>query len=309
MATFWFEDANLSYTVHGVGPRVLVLIHGLLMNQGMYTHLAPEIARRGNRVVTLDLLGHGGSDQPRDPTVYSMTRFGRQVIALLDHLELAEAVVGGTSLGANVTLEAAVLAPDRVRAMVVEMPVLENALVAAGALFIPLALSIRLNRRGMDVLAAAARCVPRTHYLVDVLLDWMRRDPRVSLRVLEGLLFGRIAPTPAERRTLDQPALVIGHRNDPLHPFNDAEILTRELPHAQFVSAKSILEWRLAPARLDGILARFLDEVWKPPVASFKSRRTSAGRRPRDAEDGRNARSPRANRTVGRAGPRGRGRA
>jgi pimeloyl-ACP methyl ester carboxylesterase len=307
VATFRFEGLKLSYAVHGSGPRVLVLAHGLLMNQGMYAHLAPEIARRGNRVVTLDLLGHGGSDQPRDPTAYSMIRFGRQIIALLDHLELAEAVIGGTSLGANVTLEAAFLAPDRVRAMVVEMPVLENALIAAGALFIPLALSIRLNRWGMDVLAAATRRVPRTHYLADILLDWIRREPETSLRVLEGLLFGRMAPPPAERRTLDQPALVIGHRNDPLHPFNDAEILTRELPHAQFVSAKSILEWRLAPARLDGILARFLDEVWKQPVASLKSRRTSAARLPRDAAGGRNARSPRASRTVGRAGPRGRG--
>ena len=309
VATFWFEGLKLSYAVHGSGPRVFVLTHGLLMNQGMYTHLAPEIARHGNRVVTLDLLGHGGSDQPRDPTAYSMTRFGRQAIALLDHLDLGEAVIGGTSLGANVTLEAAVLAPDRVRAMVVEMPVLENALIAVGALFIPLALSIRLNRRGMDVLAAAARRVPRTHYLADVLLDWIRRDPRVSLRVLEGLLSGRIAPAPAERRTLDQPALVIGHRNDPLHPFNDAEILTRELPNAHFVSANSILEWRLAPARLDGILARFLDEMWNKPVASLKSRRTSAVRLPRDAEGGRNARSPRASRTAGRARPRARGKA
>ena len=263
MATFRFEGRELSYTVHGSGERVLVLTHGLLMNQGMYTHLAPAMARRGNRVVTLDLLGHGGSEQPRDPTGYSMMRFGRQVIALLDHLELPQAVIGGTSLGANVTLEAALLAPRRIRAMVIEMPVLENGLLAAGALFIPLALSIRLNRWGMDVLAATTRWVPRTHYLLDVILDWVRRDPQVSLAVLEGLLFGRVAPPPDERRTLQQPALVIGHRNDPLHPFSDAEVLTGELPGARFANAKSILEWRLAPWRLDGVLADFLDEVWQ----------------------------------------------
>ena len=261
--TFQFEGRKLAYSVHGSGERVLVLIHGLLMNQGMYSHIAPEMARRGNRVVTLDLLGHGGSDQPCEPTLYSMSRFGRQVIALLDHLELREAVIGGTSLGANVTLEAAVLAPDRVRAMVVEMPVLENASIAAGALFIPLALSIRLNGWGMNLLAAMTRQVPRTHYLADVVLDWVRRDPQVSLTVLEGLLFGRIAPPPDERRALRKPALVIGHRNDPLHPFNDAEVLMGELPCGRFASAKSILEWRLTPSRLDGVLADFLDEVWQ----------------------------------------------
>ena len=262
MPTFDFEGRKLSYAVHGTGERAIVLVHGLLMNQGMYTHIAPEMARRGNRVITLDLLGHGGSDQPRDPKLYSMARFGRQVIALLDHLELPEAVIGGTSLGANVTLEAAVLAPDRVRAMVVEMPVLENAAIAVGALFIPLALAIRLNGWGMSLLAVLTRRIPRTHYLADVVLDWVRRDPQVSLMVLEGLLFGRIAPPPDERRTLRQPALVIGHRNDPLHPFNDAEVLTRDLAAAQFVNATSILEWRVMPSRLDGVLANFLDEVW-----------------------------------------------
>ena len=64
---------------------------------------------------------------------YSMTFFGEQVIALLDHLEVDEAVVLGTSLGANTALEAAALAPERLRGMVIEMPVLDNALLALRA--------------------------------------------------------------------------------------------------------------------------------------------------------------------------------
>jgi len=40
-----------------------------------------------------------------------MQRFAEQVVALLDHLEVEQAVVGGTSLGANVALETAALAP------------------------------------------------------------------------------------------------------------------------------------------------------------------------------------------------------
>jgi pimeloyl-ACP methyl ester carboxylesterase len=46
---------------------------------------------------------------------YSMTVFGRQTIALLDHLGVERAVVGGTSLGANATLEAAVQPPSACR--------------------------------------------------------------------------------------------------------------------------------------------------------------------------------------------------
>ena len=104
----------------------------------MHEPLAHDLAARGNRVVTLDLLGHGKSDRPRDMWRYSMSFFGEQVIALLDELGIDEAVVMGTSLGANTTLEVASLAPERLRGMVIEMPVLDNALLACAVAFTPL---------------------------------------------------------------------------------------------------------------------------------------------------------------------------
>jgi pimeloyl-ACP methyl ester carboxylesterase len=263
--TFTFEGQRLSYREYGSGPRVIVLTHGLLMDDRMYTALGPALAAAGHHVITVDMLGHGASDQPYDMTAYSMTRFGHGVVALLDHLGLAQAVVGGTSLGANVALEVAVLAPHRVRAMVLEMPVLENGIAAAAALFVPLALSLRVSQPTMRVLSALARRIPRTHFLADILIDFVRRDPAASLAVLDGLTFGRIAPPVQERRKLRHPALVIGHPADPIHPFSDADITAKELPGARLVTAKSIYEWRLAPRRLNGELARFLDEVWGAP--------------------------------------------
>src|SRR5687768_14504170 len=107
------EGHRLAYTVHGAGPRTCVLVHGLLFSQKMHRPLARTLAQRGHRVVTFDLLGHGRSDRPRDMTQYSMTLFGEQLIALLDHLEVDEAVLAGASLGANATLEVAALAPER----------------------------------------------------------------------------------------------------------------------------------------------------------------------------------------------------
>src|SRR5512144_1288243 len=112
--TFTHDGARLAYTSFGEGPRVVVLLHGLLLNQRMHRALALDLAERGHRVVTLDLRGHGDSDRPADMTAYQMTYYGREVIALLDHLGVEEAVLAGTSLGANVTLEAAMLAPERV---------------------------------------------------------------------------------------------------------------------------------------------------------------------------------------------------
>jgi pimeloyl-ACP methyl ester carboxylesterase len=215
-------------------------------------------------VITIDLPGHGASDQPHDMTAYSMQRYGRDVIALLDHVGVDQAVVGGTSLGANVALEVAVHAPERVRGLVLEMPVLENALPAAAAAFVPLALALRISQRSMRVVAAIARRIPRTHFLADTLIDFMRRDPGASLAVLDGLIFGRVAPPTEDRRALALPTLVIGHASDPIHPFSDADRIAREIPGARLVSARSILEWRWRPERLDGVLAEFLDEVWRP---------------------------------------------
>src|SRR3954453_18771864 len=111
--TFTVEGHRLAYTTYGEGPRVMVLAPCLLLSQRMHAELARALADRGNRVVTLDLLGHGRSDRPTDMWRYSMTTFGAEVIALLDHLEVDEAVLLGTSLDANVALEAASLAPER----------------------------------------------------------------------------------------------------------------------------------------------------------------------------------------------------
>src|SRR5919108_1959864 len=160
MPTFRHDGHRLAYTIHGDGPRTCVLVHGLLLSQKMHGPLARALAARGNRVITLDLLGHGESDRPCDMALYSMSFFGEQMIALLDHLELDEAVLGGTSLGANATLEAAVHAPERVRGMVVEMPVLDNALLASAVAFTPLMVALTFGEPAMRGLARLARLGP-----------------------------------------------------------------------------------------------------------------------------------------------------
>jgi pimeloyl-ACP methyl ester carboxylesterase len=253
---------RISYETYGDGPRVIVLTHGLLMDGRMYVKLAPKLAEAGHRVITVDMLGHGASEQPYDMTTYSMTQFGSDVIALLDHLDVPQAVIGGTSLGANVALEAACASPSRVRALVLEMPVLEAALPAAAGAFVPLALALRAMQPVMRGLSAITRRIPRSVFAVDIFLDFVRRDPAASQAVLEGLIFGRVAPPPEMRRQLHQPALVIGHPKDPIHPFSDADRLAHELPNAQLLSAHSIAEWRITPKRLTRALIQFLDDVW-----------------------------------------------
>jgi len=259
--SFLYEGHRIELDSYGEGERVLVLVHGLLMSRRMFEPLAHELARRGNRVVCIDLLGHGRSDRPEDLRLYSMPLFARQVAAALDHLGQPEAVVGGTSLGANVGLELAVHHPERVRGLFIEMPVLDNALPAVAGAFTPVLLGLRLARPAFELTSRLTSAIPRSHHLVDLGLDFVRQRPGPSGAVLEGLLLGETAPHREQRLGIEQPALIVGHPRDPVHPFSDSGMLAEELPNARLVEASSILEWRLKPDRLTGELAEFLARV------------------------------------------------
>jgi pimeloyl-ACP methyl ester carboxylesterase len=204
---------------------------------------------------------------------YSMSTFGAEVIALLDHLEVDEAVVLGTSLGANTALEAASLAPERLRGMVIEMPVLDHALLGCAIAFTPLMLALTIGAPWMRMLSAVTRRVPKLPaWQLDILLDTVRQRPEPSAAVLQGLFFGRTAPHRSERRTFETPALVIGHQYDIVHPFSDAGMLVEELPNGRLLRASSILELRLAPERLTGEIAEFVEDCWRPKPAQRPAR-------------------------------------
>src|SRR6478609_6056548 len=134
---------RLEFTEFGAGDAWVVLVPGELTTRRMQQPLARALATAGMHVVTLDLLGHGRSDRPVDPQAYSVTAFAEQVVALLDHLGVAQAVVGGPSLGANVALETAAIAPERVRGLILEAPVLDNGVEAGILTFGPLLLTAR----------------------------------------------------------------------------------------------------------------------------------------------------------------------
>ncbi len=294
MPFFKVEGKRLAYTVYGGGPaevtgtgargrtapsapassRPLVLLHGLMLSQEMHRPLAEDLAARGNQVITLDLLGHGRSDRPRDMWRYSMANYGREVVALLDHLDIGEAVVMGTSLGANAALEVAAESPERLRGLVIEMPVLDNGLLGSALAFTPLLVSLTFGEPVMKVLARAARAVPRRllpHY-GNVMLDVVRQEPGPGGALLQGLFFGRIAQPRSERSTFTTPTLILGHGRDPVHPFSDAGMLAKEMSHARLIEANSLVELRMQPERLTNEIAGFLDEVWAPKRAKAAGR-------------------------------------
>jgi 3-oxoadipate enol-lactonase len=103
-----FDDSG------GDGPPV-IFSHGFLMDREMFAPqvqaLAPEF-----RVITWDERGFGETEFDGEPFTYWDS--ARDCLGLLDHLGIDQAVLGGMSQGGFLSMRAALLAPDRVRALV-----------------------------------------------------------------------------------------------------------------------------------------------------------------------------------------------
>lgn len=107
---------TLSYVDHGGSGEPLVALHAYWMESSTWAALAEALAPT-YRVIALDQRGHGESDKPAD---LSWDAFIGDLEALLDHLELAHAVLIGNSLGGTVAFRFAARHSGRVRAMIIE---------------------------------------------------------------------------------------------------------------------------------------------------------------------------------------------
>ena len=268
--TLAYGQYRLAYEVYGSGDRVLVWLHGLLLDANLSRGLARRLAARGNRVVLLDLLGHGRSDKPRHAGAHRMDLYAEQVLRLLDELDVDQVVLGGVSLGTNVSLLATVQAPKRVRGLVLEMPVLEWAAPAAALVFAPLLMEVHYARAGLRLVSRVASRLPPTGLgPLDSFISAAASDPDEIAAVLHGVLLGPIAPTIDQRRAITAPTLVLGHGVDLIHSFSDAKRLARQLPEARLIRTRTFAELWVRPTRLTREISEFLDRIWagaEPPV-------------------------------------------
>jgi 2-succinyl-6-hydroxy-2,4-cyclohexadiene-1-carboxylate synthase len=99
----------------------VLLLHGFTGSAEAWgEELLAELAATGRRVVAVDLLGHGGSDVPAEPSRYAMERQLDDLGEVLDVLGIERAAWIGYSMGARLALGGAVLRQGRVGALVLE---------------------------------------------------------------------------------------------------------------------------------------------------------------------------------------------
>lgn len=110
------EGARIHYQDYGKGREALVLIHGWTQSLDSWRDQVPDLAKR-NRVVAIDLLGHGQSDQPQ--LTYSMDLFARAVEAVMRDAKVERAVLVGHSMGTPIARQFYRKYPQKTLAIVI----------------------------------------------------------------------------------------------------------------------------------------------------------------------------------------------
>jgi len=208
----------------------------------------PDEVRR----VRYDARGHGGSPGPADPAAYRWDELARDQLALADALGVERYVAAGASMGCATALHAAVLAPERVAALVLAIPPTawdtrpaQRALYEAGADLIDV--------EGLAAFAEVSALAPPPKLFAGLGLDWgaqaRQRALALDAATFPSVLRGAAAsdlPDADAVAAITVPTLILAWTGDDTHPVSTAERLAELLPHAEAHVAddlRSILRW------------------------------------------------------------------
>ncbi|WP_327189834.1 alpha/beta fold hydrolase [Streptomyces xinghaiensis] len=263
MSRLTVNDATLHYDDLGPADGIpVVLVHGHPFNRTLWAPQTRALTAAGHRVITPDLRGYGDSDVT--PGKVLLSGFADDIAALLDHLGVGRAVVGGVSMGGQIAMEFHRRHPRRVRALLLSdtSPSPET---AEGRRFRN-HLADRLLAEGMDGYAddvidkmLASYNVTALPDVAEHVLGMMRAtDPRGAAAALRGR-----AERPDYRDTLADagvPTLVVVGADDVYTPVAEAEAIRRLVPHAALsvIDGAGHLPGVEQPERFNAVLLDFL---------------------------------------------------
>ena len=203
----------------------------------------------GFRLIAFDVRGHGLTRPLGDPAKLCFRVFGEDLAALMDHLGIERAIVGGISMGAALALHVAVRWPARVAGLVLSRPAWLEAPCPWNVNMFTL-VSELIRKHGAQGGLVEFQKTP--DYL-EALANWpdvanslssQFQNPRVeeTASKLERIIKDTPHPDRAGWAAVRAPALVMGNRRDPVHPIEYAGELARTIPGAEFreLTSKSV---------------------------------------------------------------------
>lgn len=235
-ATFTAADGCvLSYVDEGEGLPVLWQ-HGLGATQAQAAEVFPQSPRL--RRITLECRGHGESALGA-PQALSIRQFADDAVALLDHLQIRRAVVGGISLGAAMALHLAVHHPERVGALIIARPAWRGE-AAPDRMQIYRDVAKLLAQygpeQGLERLQASERYQQVLRESPDnatSLRSFFQRDRASTIALLGRIPAQGLDVTGAQLAQLALPTLVIANEGDYVHPMAMATEFVARIPGAK----------------------------------------------------------------------------
>ena len=238
MPFFEHDAIRFHYELAGEGP-LLVFCHGLTGNLEQVRELIGSIS--GIRQLFWDARGHGQTTPAGPAEGFAFDAFARDLEALLDHLAIERAVIGGVSMGAAVSTRFAIRNPDRVGGLILVRPAWLTEPLPEGLRLFPTVAGYlerleanegcRLLEDSADFQALREQSPDAASGLRDQFFQEDGRERRERLRGIPG-----DAPIRnwSEVENLRIPALVIGNEPDYVHPLSYAKAWAERLPLGRF---------------------------------------------------------------------------
>jgi 3-oxoadipate enol-lactonase len=264
MSVLTVRGVDLHHDLAGLGPT-MIWGHGLTSSQSREdaTGLVDWArVREHARVLRYDARGHGDSESTADPGDYHWRALAHDQLALADALDIERYIAGGASMGCATALHAAVLAPERVSALVLVIP--PTAWATRAAQQQGYEVSARLVEQGqLDLLVQGARATPSPDPLVDEPawkdgFEQMIRstDPVRLARIFRGAAITDL-PEPDAIAAIDVPTLILCWTGDAGHPFSTAERLAELIQGSHIAVASTSGQLAGWTSRI----VRFLDDL------------------------------------------------
>jgi pimeloyl-ACP methyl ester carboxylesterase len=243
-----FQDDALQFRLQEEGQGLpFVFQHGLGgdLNQpfGLYRPAA------GVRLIGFDMRGHGETRPLGEVDKLTIAKLADDLIGLLDHLEIKQAVVGGISLGAAIAVNVALRYPDRVVGLVLVRPAwIDRPLPENIHLYSTIARLIRETgpERGLEQFRTSPEYLAMERESPDCARSLVGQFEHPRAAECVARLERLAADTPCVDRAgygkLNIPTLILGNRQDPIHPWPLAQSLSELIPGAELceVTPKSV---------------------------------------------------------------------
>jgi pimeloyl-ACP methyl ester carboxylesterase len=244
-------DLNFNVRIEGAGVP-FIWGHGLTHNMKVEDTL--DLFRWSEindiaRVIRYDARGHGLSDATFSPQDYIWSNLAKDMIEIADSCNAKTFIAGGQSMGCATAINAAILAPGRVKALVLVNPT--TAWESRPEQAFQYQRNARMaNLLGPGKIASAMKRVPEglmPPYIIESIGDRINVvyesmnsfDRNVLVNIYEGAALSDL-PSRSDISLLKIPALILAWELDKVHPLESARILHRLLPQSELSIAANI---------------------------------------------------------------------